>query len=221
MDAGREQELLERCRHDPGAFAELYDENFEQIFHYILHRISNVPLAEDLTSQTFEKAVRKIGRFRWRGISVTAWLYRVASNEVNSYLRKQYRKKRFERPWSEHYTAVDSRSPDHELEAAEAEVSRHELFARVADQLKRLGRLDQTILTLRYFEGKSYREIAEILGKREGTMRMRASRALGKLRGLLSQEDIGHERYRETAGPDYGAVGERAVFSSEASEPTA
>lgn len=221
MDASREQELLDRCRHDPRAFAELYDENFEQIFHYILHRVSNVTLAEDLASQTFEKAVRKIGRFRWRGVSVTAWLYRVASNEVNSFLRKHYRRKKFESPWSEHYTAVDSRSPDHELEAAEADVSRNTLFLEVAEQLKRLGSLDQTILTLRYFEGKSYREIADILGKREGTMRMRASRALGKLRAFLSQEEIGHERYRETARPDRGAVGEGAVFSTEASGPAA
>ncbi len=215
MDKSREKELLARCRTDPEAFGEIYDENFDAIFRYIQHRVSDVALAEDLTAQTFHKALRKLGRFRWQGVSISAWLYRIAGNEVNSYLRKLYRRKKYEGPWADHYEATDTYAPDRELADAESEVAKHELFLALNRQIKNLDPVDQAIMTLRYFEKKSYAEIAEILGKREGTMRMRASRALDKLKRLLAKEDISHERYRETAAKYAPPGGQGAVLQAE------
>jgi len=215
MDISREKELLARCRTDPEAFGEIYDENFDAIFRYIQHRVSDVALAEDLTSQTFHKALRKLGRFRWQGVSISAWLYRIAGNEVNSYLRKLYRRKKYEGPWAEHYEPTDTNAPDRELTDAEAEVEKHGLFVALNEQIRELDTIDQSILTLRYFEHKGYSEIAEILGKREGTMRMRASRALDKLKKLLAKEDISHERYKEAAA-EYAPPGRAgAVLQTE------
>lgn len=215
MDKSREKELLARCLTDPEAFGEIYDENFDAIFRYVQHRVADVALAEDLTAQAFHKAMRKLGRFRWQGVSITAWLYRIAGNEVNSYLRKLYRRKKYEGPWVEHYEPVDVNSPDRELSDAESEVEKHALFLGLNKQIKKLDPQDQTILTLRYFEQKSYGEIADILGKREGTMRMRASRALDKLKRLLAKEDINHEQYREAAATCESPRGPGAVLQTE------
>ncbi len=216
MDASREKELLDRCRTDPEAFGELYDAHFDAIFRYILHRVGNVTVAQDLTSQTFFKAVRRLGGFMWRGIAVSAWLYRVAGNEVNSYLRRHYRRKKHEEPWADYMEAVNHVSPDQEAQDAEAEVKRNELYGVLNRHIQRLDEVDQSILTLRYFEKKSYGEIAQILGKREGTMRMRASRALDRLKDFLAEEEIDYEHYRETLGTDHAPTGPSPLFQTEA-----
>ena len=64
-------------------FDQLYDRHFEAIFRYVLRRVANVAEAEDLTAQTFYKALRRFWRFRWTGGNASAWLYRIATNEVN------------------------------------------------------------------------------------------------------------------------------------------
>ena len=220
MDISREKELLDRCkRGDADAFGEIYDDNIDAIFSYVLKRVSDVTLAEDLTAQAFMKAQKKLKKFRWQGVSITAWLYRIAGNEVNSHLRRRYRRNRFEGHWAEHMEPVDSRTPDSEIEQAEADVEKHGLFLVLSRVIRRLDPLDQSLITLRYFESKSYADIAEVLGKREGTLRMRASRALQKLKKLLAEEDIKDETYRTAIARylDPGSSG--TVFQTEVARP--
>ena len=69
------------------AFGRLYDEHFEAIFRHVLLRVGDV--AEDLTSQTFFKALKGFWRLRLSGAPSAAWLYRIATNEVNSHFRRR------------------------------------------------------------------------------------------------------------------------------------
>ncbi|MCP3978290.1 MAG: sigma-70 family RNA polymerase sigma factor [bacterium] len=172
-----------------GTFEEIYEAHFEAIFRYVLHRVANVAEAEDLTSQTFFKALRAIDRFRWNDGGVSAWLYRIATNEVTSHFRRSGGGKA-----SSVYPHPEVRR---ELESAETAFARHELFLHVNRAMRTLHPEEQALVVLRYFEQKPFGEIAEILGKRPGALTMRTQRALGKLREELKRRGIDHEGYRE------------------------
>jgi len=84
-----EQHLLERIRSDPNEFGALFDHYYNRIFGYILRRTMNYDLAGDITAETFLKAFLKINNFKWRDVSISSWLFKIATNEVNQYYRKQ------------------------------------------------------------------------------------------------------------------------------------
>ena len=83
-----EKDLVERAKKDSEAFGILYDTYLNQIYAFILKRVSNVELAEDIASLTFEKALRKLDTFKWQDVSFSAWLYRIATNNVVDYYRQ-------------------------------------------------------------------------------------------------------------------------------------
>ncbi|WP_449222373.1 RNA polymerase sigma factor [Sulfidibacter corallicola] len=174
------------------SFEQVYDRYFQNIFQYILHRVAHVADAEDLTAQTFFKALRSLWKFRWMGVPISAWLYRIATNEVNAYLRKSGR--HVDSGDLDDKRASEADMPDRELEEAEREMARHGVFLELNQCLRQMKPLDQTVITLRFLEEKSFNEIAEITGKRVGTVTMRTHRALEKLRTLLESRGIDHER---------------------------
>jgi DNA-directed RNA polymerase specialized sigma subunit, sigma24 homolog len=88
MDLSEEKELVERARRDPEVFGELYDRYYSQIFGYVLKRVANIEIAQDITSEVFFKALKNLGQFKWRNISFSFWLYRIASNQITDYFRK-------------------------------------------------------------------------------------------------------------------------------------
>src|SRR6266403_1933487 len=87
-----EQALVERAKTDPRAFGDLYDHYYPKISGYILHRVGDVAAAQDVTSGVFFKAMNNLPKFQWRGVPFSAWLYRIAANEINSYFRGSTRK---------------------------------------------------------------------------------------------------------------------------------
>jgi RNA polymerase sigma-70 factor (ECF subfamily) len=175
----------------PERFEAIYQRHFDSIFRYVLHRVADVAEAEDLTSQTFFKALRGIDRYRpGANGSAEAWLYRIATNEVSSHFRRRRTRH-----------AVATVPCDDELleerAGAETIVARHRLFSAVHRAMRTLPQLEQALITLRYFEQKPFGKIAEILNKRPGSLTMRTHRALSKLRAELEREGIDHEELRE------------------------
>ena len=88
MDLEQEKGLVERARKDAEAFGELYDLYYPKVFGYILRRTASVEIAQDITSEVFFKVLKNPGQFCWRGIPFSSWLYRIATNEIASYFRK-------------------------------------------------------------------------------------------------------------------------------------
>jgi RNA polymerase sigma-70 factor (ECF subfamily) len=194
MTLAEEKALLAEAKHDPEAFGRVYDRYFDAIFRYVLNRVAQVSLAEDLTAQTFFKAMRNLWKFRWTGVSISAWLYRIATNEVNAHLRMVGT-----RPLKSLASVVDQledpRSPpDLELIAAEEALARYRGFLLLHEAVRTLKPEDQSLIVLRYFEGKSFHEIARIINRREGCLRMRTLRALEKLRTMLEKWGVDHEK---------------------------
>ena len=84
----RDRELVARAVTDPEAFAELYRRHVDPIYRFAYRRSGSREVAEDVTSATFEKALRGLDRFEWRDGGVRAWLYRIASHELIDHHRR-------------------------------------------------------------------------------------------------------------------------------------
>lgn len=175
-----EEKLVEQARHNPQAFAQLYNTYVERIFAYTYRLVRDEALAQDLTAVTFEKAYRNLNRFEWRGFSFCAWLYRIAHNEVMTYQRRN----RIFSP----LTALEKwwRSDQN----VESEVQNNLQQDGLHTALERLDQADRDVLILRFYENLSSREIGEVLGYSEGNINVRLHRALKKLRAELTRMNI-------------------------------
>jgi RNA polymerase sigma-70 factor (ECF subfamily) len=184
MDLSEERDLVRRAQRSPDAFAELYERHYSRVFGYCLRRTADLETAQDITSETFVKALNKIWQFRWRNVSFSSWLYKIATNEINQYFRRtEYRKSiSLEELREQGFEPTSSHDPANELMEAQEELRQHQDFLEIQARLVRLPAKYQEVIALRFFEKKQIREIAEILGKREGTVKSLLHRAVEKLR---------------------------------------
>jgi RNA polymerase sigma-70 factor (ECF subfamily) len=182
-----EIELLNRIRSNPGDFSELFTLYYKPIFGYILRRTGDFDDAADIAAETFLKAFRHIAGFSYTGISIKVWLYRIATNEINLFFRQRRKHHSlFERMVMED-RAFFSQYLQEDKKEMEWELQKHEQFLTVLKHLKTLPVKYQEVISLRYFERKDNREIAAILGIREGTLKSLLSRGLEKLRQKCNQ----------------------------------
>jgi len=184
MDLSEEKKLVRQAQKAPDAFAELYDQYYPKIFGYVLRRIANLEAAEDITSETFLKALGKLWQFRWRNVPFSSWLYRIATNEINQYFRKAEYKKSIsmENLQEQGFEFISPHDPETELIEAQEKLKQYQDFLEIQEKIIRLPAKYQEVIALRFFEQKQINEIAEILGKKEGTVKSLLHRAVEKLR---------------------------------------
>lgn len=169
-----EQALVEQAKTDPQAFGRLYDRYVTRIYQYAYRRTGDKARAEDVTAATFEKALRHIRDFEWRGQSVVAWLYRIARNEAVV----QHRRHKWLAPWRD-----PGRSSTRAMETNLIQNQRRRLLH---EALARLPAGDFEIIQLSYFEELSGDEIAEILNCSRNAAYVRLHRALKRLKEQLT-----------------------------------
>ena len=163
--------LVDRARQgDAEAFGSLYDRFQPEILRYLAHRIGDPDTAEDLAQQVFLKAWQAVPRYESRGVPFKAWLYRMAHNQMVDYFRTR-------RPT----TDLEGVDPPQESEA-EGIVIAAETSAVLDAALARLSEDHRQVLVLRFLMEKSAREIGEIMGRKEVTVRGLQMRALQALR---------------------------------------
>lgn len=184
MDLEQEKHLVERAKSDIEAFGELYDRYYSPILGYALKRTASIEVAQDVTSEVFFKALNKLRQFQWRGIPFSAWLYRIANNEIANHFRRNGR-----RPLGldsiSNATASSEPSSESGLLAAEDELKKCEDFLVLQENMAKLPTRYQEVIALRFFENKRIHEIAEIFGKREGTVKSLLHRGLERLRRAM------------------------------------
>jgi RNA polymerase sigma-70 factor, ECF subfamily len=184
MDLEQEQQLVERAKNDTGAFGELYDLYYSRIFGYVLKRTANIEYTQDITSEIFVKALNSLHKFQWRGIPFSAWLYRIANNEIANHFRRNGRHQ-LELDTVSNSISHSEPSSESELIEAETELEKYEDFLALHKNIARLPIKYQEVITLRFFENKQLKEIGEILGKQEGTIKSLLHRGLKKLKNLI------------------------------------
>jgi RNA polymerase sigma-70 factor (ECF subfamily) len=167
-----ERQLIQSAQRDRAAFAPLYERYVDQIFAYVYTLTKDRELSEDVTAATFAKALEELPRFEWRGVPYSAWLYRVASNLVARGKRRP--------GWLE----LDSRMASDEetpLDAIEALDRADAVRAAVAQ----LPEDQRQAVVLRFAGDLRNREIAEIMDRSEGAVKLLTFRALTSLRKRL------------------------------------
>lgn len=168
--------LVERARNgDADAFGLLYDRFQPEIVRYLAHRVGDPDTAEDLAQQVFLKAWQAIPRYEARGVPFKAWLYRMAHNQMVDHFRT--------RKVTSDLDGIDV------PEDAEAEsiVIAAEMSAALGTALARLSEDHRQVLTLRFLMEKSAKEIGEIMGRKEVTVRGLQMRALQALRREIEE----------------------------------
>ncbi len=167
-----EYSILEKSRKDPRAFGVLYEKYFDRIFNFIYRQTDDEELTADLCAQTFLIALKNVDKYQFRGVPISAWLYKIASNEVNKHYRKKNRNKVF---------SIEEMRVRELIEQANEEYD-EEIIQRLMNFLKDLPTDMLQVLELRFFEDKDFKEIAFILDITESGAKMRTYRALDRLR---------------------------------------
>ncbi len=191
-----EEQLFKDIQNDPQKFGEIYDAFYSKVFGYAFRRTANYDAAKDIAAETFLRAYAGLGKFKWRNISALHWLYRIATNELNKYFRdSSYAPDSLARIHEEYgIKLTDYSDAETEKIRLEEELERHQEFIRVNASLKQLDTKYQDVISLRFFEQKSLKEIAVILGKRQGTVKSLLSRGIDKLKiSLIGKEDEMHK----------------------------
>jgi RNA polymerase sigma-70 factor (ECF subfamily) len=167
---------------DSQAFAQLYDEHLSGIYRYVLYKVGNQTLAEDLTADVFAKAWERIGHFRWRNVPFEHWLLRIARNVVIDHWRAH---RRPTSPMEElDNTPSDELAPD-EWVARDIEIE------GLAKGLAGLPDDQRDVLVLRFIEGYSHADVAATLGKSEVAVRQIQVRGLRSLQKIIrAQQEI-------------------------------
>ena len=175
----REFETVKQAVKGPERFQVLYDKYFDVIFNFIFRKIDDEEITADLTSQTFFKALKNLKRYRYRGVPFSAWLYRIATNEVNRHY--QQTKKRV-------VYSFDEQEFENLIEQNRDEEEKIDINY-IIQRMHSMCESDIEILELRFFEEKGFAEIAFILDISEGSAKMRTYRAIEKLRKLLKRRE--------------------------------
>ena len=183
-----EEALLKEIQADPQKFGDLYEAFYKNIFGYAFRRTANYDAAREIAAETFLKAYIGIQAFKWRNISILFWLYKIATNEINKYFRsRKYRPESLNRVQEEYgLDLTDYSNAESERILLEEDLQRHREFVKVHALLSTLDAKYQDVISLKYFEQQSIKDIALILNKKEGTVKSLLSRGIEKLRQQLT-----------------------------------
>ncbi len=165
---------------DPEAFGQLFDHYQPSIYRYLYYRLGSTSLAEDLTSETFFRALRGIGGFRWEGRDFAAWLTTIARNLARDHLRSSTHRR--ETP-VEDMRSHEVATPDAESTAIAALTTQQLLRA-----LSQLPADQQECLVMRFLQGLSLDETAHVLDRSVGAVKQLQLRAVRRLARQLGPE---------------------------------
>jgi RNA polymerase sigma-70 factor, ECF subfamily len=169
MAEADERRLIEAAQRDPGRFADLYEQNFERVYAYIVMRVRDRAEAQDLTARVFEQALENLAKFEWRGVAFAAWLYRMAANAIADRARQVQREQTVDPP----ELACDGQFEEIERRA--------EIFRLVKD----LPEEQRKVVEMRFVEERSIRDVAREIGRSEGAVKQLQFRGLQNLRDRM------------------------------------
>lgn len=175
-----EQKIIEEAKADKTAFVKLYDKYFQQIYKYVLTRVADTALAEDITSETFMSALENMDRYEYTGRPFSSWLYRIAINNITDHYRmKKSEHEAAMQKWHETEDKFDG--ADIELKESESEEEKLVNLKELNQSIRKLKQHEQEIISLKYFENLSYQEIADILDTNTSNVGVKLKRAMARL----------------------------------------
>jgi len=174
-----ERQLIEAAKQDPAAFQQLYDRYFDQVYSYVYYHCGSREQAEDITAATFQRGLEDLPNFQWRGIPYSAWLYRVAGNQLSRDRRRP--------AWLE---LQDSEYRGPQSEQPEEQVIRMDQDSRLQEAIRGLPPDQRQAILLRFFAGMRNKEVGKVMNRSEGAVKLLVFRAVASLRrGLAGDEE--------------------------------
>jgi RNA polymerase sigma-70 factor (ECF subfamily) len=167
-------------RGDKAAFGQLYDRYVDSVFRYVLFRVGDRSLAEDVTSETFLRAFRRLGSLSYQGRDVGAWFVTIARNIVLDHVKS-----------SRFRLEVSTADPDdgrHTQTGPEHQVIAQLTHAELLRCVAQLGDDQRECIVLRFLQGLSVAETAAIMGRNDGAVKALQHRAVRRLAQLLPAE---------------------------------
>jgi RNA polymerase sigma-70 factor (ECF subfamily) len=161
------------ARGDKDAFEQIYVRTNDELYRFVRGLCGNATVAEDLVAGTYLRAWRSAATYRIGSATYQRWLFRIARNLVADHWRVT--------PQTVSIDDLDFEAPLEGSDSLEADEARLE----IARLLARLTPQQREVVVLRYLNHKSFREIAQLLGKREGAVRVQLARALRSMRKVL------------------------------------
>jgi RNA polymerase sigma-70 factor (ECF subfamily) len=179
-------QLLERAReYDDQALAEIYDRYAEVVYRYLYRILGDPAQAEDLTGEVFLRLVRVLPTPRAPRHNLRGWLYRVAHNLAMDWFRSN--------PKGRTVAWEPGTLPGEDAVAAgdspAAVLERGQTREQLRQAIQQLTRAQQRVIALRFGEGFKIAEVAELMGKSEGAVKVLQHRAIRRLRALLDREE--------------------------------
>ena len=161
---------------DADAFGLLYDRYVDMVFRYVLFRVNDRCVAEDLTSETFLRALRRIASITYQGKDVGAWFVTIARNIVLDHVKSS--RHRLEFSTAEILDSDSAEDPEGDVVAAS-------VSAELIDCVRRLGDDQRECIALRFLQGLSVAETTTIMGRNEGAVKALQHRAVRRLATLM------------------------------------
>jgi len=156
------------------SFETFYNTNLDRIFRYVFFRVGqNRDVAEDLVSEIFMKALKNFEKYDPK-ISQSAWIYRISHNHLANYFRDKKKTTDIE---DVKFCLVGSDGHD--------EIIKQEEHWIIEEGLDELTIEERRIVTMKYIEGYSYKEMAEIMERTADALKVASHRAVKKLRKLI------------------------------------
>ena len=165
-----ERRLIEAAQHDPSRFAAIYERYHDQIYRFALVRTRDDAAAQDVTSETFKLALENLAKFEWRGVPISAWLYRIAGHCADKLLQRAGRE-----------TSLDELDnlPADEWQDDLADADRR---LDVGEAIGQLPASQQEIVVKRFGEDVPIRQVAQDTSRSEGSVKLLQHRQLRRTR---------------------------------------
>lgn len=164
---------------DAEAFGELYDHYVTLVHRYAYHRVGDRATAEDVTSETFVRALRRIDSLSFQGRDVGAWLVTIARNIVRDHVKSsRYRLE---------VSTADMRDADRGTDGPEDAVVSRLTHEQLLACVRQLNSEQQECISLRFLQGLSVAETAAVMGKKDGAIKALQHRAVRRLADLLPE----------------------------------
>lgn len=178
-----QEQLVKDFKENSDVFEKVYDFYYEMILRYLLKRTMSAEIAYDLTADTFIKAFESFHKFKWTGVSIKVWLYRIAIN----CLKNQRRDPRIS-PLTEEFEGHESLVQDVKEELSELDKTLYgdDELSKLSDAMATLNPDYQNILSLYYFSDMSQDDIGRAINRSTSAVKSMMHRAMSNLRQILS-----------------------------------
>jgi RNA polymerase sigma-70 factor (ECF subfamily) len=173
-----EYQLVKAAQKNRRKFGVLYERYFHPIYIFVFKRVCDEDISGDITSKVFMKAMTKLDSYKFLGLPFSAWLYRIASNEVNQYYRQTNKQRNISADSRDLVGIID--------EVTDDEGEKEMLMQQLVATLNQLSPEEVQMVELRFFEKLAFKEIAQVFSITENNAKVRMYRLLDKMKKIMT-----------------------------------